>query len=549
MFQRRLPTLRARHTTIALAALAALTYCSTARALGPDSPEVKATIERGIQYLEGASYGAIGGKALLGLTMVKYGKDDGHPKVTEAVNAISNAMKDPKTYSDSIYGTGISIMFLVALDPEEHRSLIADLVQSLHYRQKTDGAWGYPVGGDRNPEDCDTSMTQYAVLGLWEAQEQAGAGSPVEVWDRIAQWLIRTQDPGGGFGYQGKPSTKVGDKVKQSGVKDSMVVAALGSMYIVRNQLGLSELKKAEDDDTPPELQPYESEEARRERIKTELHPRLFAQALIYGNRWMAQNYAIENPKGWLYYYLYALERYESLKAADRGVEDVKENNPSWYDRGARFLIRKQQPNGAWGSKEDGSMDVPDTCFAILFLLRSTQKSLEKTGLIKYQAGISAGGRGLPKVADVRVRDGNVVVKPLTGSVRDLLQIVQQPDHADYDAALEGLRDLIQTGDHASLDPYLSEFRKLATTGARPVRLVSVQVLGMGRDLDNVPTLIAALNDGDLSIALAARDALRAVSRSGETDSALKLTEAQRAEEVSKWKDWYLAIRPDTVLD
>ena len=62
-----------------------------------------------------------------------------------------------------------------------------------------EGYWTYPVtarAGDRG----DTSITQYALLGLWDA-ERHGVSIPNAVWDRAASWLVATQDSDGAFWY------------------------------------------------------------------------------------------------------------------------------------------------------------------------------------------------------------------------------------------------------------------------------------------------------------------------------------------------------------
>ena len=143
----------------------------------------------------------------MGLAWAKHGEDPAHPQIADAVRAIQSALrKGPQQFRAGIYDTGIAIMFLVAVDPSRYRFEIESLVESLHLRQKTDGAWGYPPEHPTHGATCDTSMTQYAVLGLWEAEDQAGVETPRLVWDRVARWLLLTQDSSGGFGYQGKPA-------------------------------------------------------------------------------------------------------------------------------------------------------------------------------------------------------------------------------------------------------------------------------------------------------------------------------------------------------
>ena len=86
-------------------------------------------------------------------------------------------------------------------------------------------------------ETGDTSMTQYGVLSSWEAT-QAGFTVPIESIEGVATWLLRTQDPSGGFGYQGNVGNG-GGLVQQSDVKLSMTAAGLGSLCICASLLGL----------------------------------------------------------------------------------------------------------------------------------------------------------------------------------------------------------------------------------------------------------------------------------------------------------------------
>ena len=52
-----------------------------------------------------------------------------------------------------------------------------------------------------------------------------------------------------------------------------------------------------------------------------------------------------------------------------------------WYPLGARHLIDEQKPDGSWWTgipgeqwKQAGDIETADTCFAILFLTRSTPR-------------------------------------------------------------------------------------------------------------------------------------------------------------------------------
>ena len=82
------------------------------------------------------------------------------------------------------------------------------------------------------------------------------------------------------------------------------------------------------------------------------------------GMAWIFSRWSVsENPNlgtSHLYYYLYALERVGVLSGR-RYIGDR-----DWYKEGAVFLLKKQNPSGAWGN------DVINTAFALMFLKRST---------------------------------------------------------------------------------------------------------------------------------------------------------------------------------
>jgi hypothetical protein len=244
-----------------------------------------------------------------------------------------------------------------------------------------------------------------------------------------------------------------------------------------------------------------------------------------------------------LQYYLYTLERYESFRELQTGFE---EQEYAWYDDGVRLLMRTQSPNGYWKSINP---EVVDTAFAVLFLMRSTQKSLGKAGLLK--AGTLVGGRGLPKdLTAAQMRDGVVVPKPLAGPAEKLLSVLDNPDDPSYLAAVEGFRELTLQADEATLNRQAVRLRKLAGGEEPEARLAAVIALARTRDLDNVPTLIYALSDPDPQIVNAALEGLRFVSRKfrGLGDATIK-DESSRKATIDRWKAWYRTVRPEADFD
>ncbi|MHC4778502.1 MAG: DUF4159 domain-containing protein, partial [Planctomycetota bacterium] len=95
-------------------------------------------------------------------------------------------------------------------------------------------------------------------------------------------------------------------------------------------------------------------------------------RAVNDGLAWLTHHYTVkENPghprgeSGWVYYYLYGLERACVLaKARNLGTHD-------WYREGAEWLMGNQEADGSWIKLSAGSY-LPGTGFALLFLTKAT---------------------------------------------------------------------------------------------------------------------------------------------------------------------------------
>src|SRR5687767_8702406 len=136
------------------------------RGVTPESPEVKAVIEKGLKYLEGATDERLGAKCLIGLSFLKNGRDDRHPQVASALKACQEFAANPGSVKSSFgaeednYSVGLAIIFLLEQDPQKNRAAAQKVLDYLMSRQMSNGAWSYPG----NPAG-DTSQTQYAALG------------------------------------------------------------------------------------------------------------------------------------------------------------------------------------------------------------------------------------------------------------------------------------------------------------------------------------------------------------------------------------------------
>ena len=325
-------------------------------ALTPESPAVKAAIEKAVAFLESpaANDGRVGAQALVGLVFLKNHADPKHPRIVEAVAAIQGAVKghDPAQVNLDIYSAGLAIIFLVTLDPSAYSSEISVLLEYLKLKQKPHGGWGYP-----EKETGDTSMTQYGVLSAWEAT-QAGFKIPPESIEAVTTWLLKTQDPSGGFGYQGTVS-KTSGLVKQNEVRHSMAAAGLGSLYICADLLGLVPRAEKRDEDLPSALHEVKGQPppaAAGPNPKTKIDPRRVKDAEARGNRWLGGHYDMRRKEWWTFYYLYAYERYASFRELSEGqvgpgtqVVYRRRPLPASHSSDRRKLDHGEEPRGHYG--------------------------------------------------------------------------------------------------------------------------------------------------------------------------------------------------------
>jgi hypothetical protein len=539
-----------RKQNLITAALVAVVLFAPALVSGvtPDSPEVKALLDKAFKYLETANDGRLGGRCLIGLCFVKRGEHESHPQVQAAVDACRAAMAANPTGkqvgNEYVYSIGLAIVFLCELNPSKYQAEIHYFLTSLQSVQRLYGGWGYPLDHPQWSKSADTSMTQYGVLASWEAKRH-GFVVPIDSIERVCGWLMRTQDPSGGWGYQGKdsdPNESGGFPLrKQSDVRQGLSAAGLGSVLICGDLLGLSTLPKYDEEDgnLPPALKPVQDEPDQKP-LTQKITARALRQTQRRGLGWWSGNYKIDVPNFPLYY-LYALERFRSFHELATGQHP---REPGWYNDGYRYLKRKQKDDGSW---DGGAGPAPDTSFGILFLMRSTKKSIEKTK--GYDAGTLAGGQGLPrKISDARLREGRIVDKPVSGSVPALLDILAHPDHPDF-ADLADDPENIAAGladeQGAARDEHLAAVRRLATQGPSASRRGAVRVLAKLREMSNVPTLIAALADSDWKVVYLADQALRSISRRVGIQTIIELPdETARKAAIAYWKQWYAESHP-----
>jgi hypothetical protein len=223
---------------------------------------------------------------------------------------------------------------------------------------------------DGPAQRSDNSNCQYAALGM-RACHDAGIVFPKAEIERCRQYWIATQHPGEKGAAKDRPAIASGGNSVPVGdprgwcysdgqgsdcghggnAYGSMTAGAIGAICIFDYMLG-KDWKK----DKP----------------------------VLDGLAWLDKNWSVtENvgpaetakgqPTGWLYYYLYALERTGML------YDTALIGNHDWYLDGARQLLAAQKPDGSWDASHF-KHPTWDTCFAILFLKRATKRLVASTG-------------------------------------------------------------------------------------------------------------------------------------------------------------------------
>lgn len=540
LFQTHSGLAKASPAGIVLCAAIFLAFCAPARAqYAPEHPEVRAAIDAGLQYLQESYQNETraGGRALAGMAIVKGTGDADNKVVLECVKATREAYREYSTadkYGDEgMYDMGLCTLFLITADPIRYRRDIDGWMRLLEKWQKPHGGWGYHAR-----ESGDTSMTQYGVLACWEAHQAKIPVSP-RMANGALSWLLRTQDPSGCFGYQGTLAPSYDQLVQQYEMRITMAAAGLGSVYVLADLFGANG-RQTDDNGLPPALKPVGGEDAAAaagENLKAPVAREYIERAKQRGDAWFAANYSIES-KQWQYYYLYALERYQSFREL---AENRTDPSPRWYNDGVAYLL-KNQSSGSWA--ESGG-NVVDTSFALLFLMRSTRKSIQKAR--DFGAGLMLSGRGIPKDTDrLTVRDGQVVSLEEVRLTQQLIDAVGSPESINNAETLDAISQLPPKESRVLATQHAEKLRAMLRGDSPEAKVTVAKTLGRSGDLSNVPALILLLSDENAAVVLEARDALRRLSRRfdgfGLTEES---GEVERDKAIQAWKDWYRQIEPD----
>src|SRR5690348_2228841 len=224
------------------------------------------------------------------------------------------------------YEAGAAAMALATQDPVANRGYLSMIASWLLAHQNANGSWDY-AGRDHG----DTSITQYAVLGLWEA-ENSGVEIPPATWERIATWIMSTQYGDGGWVYHKDEAPQYPETV-------AMAAAAVGSLLICHRQL---ERFRPDRRSTSPLLTSLAAEAGAD--FKPTISFQDLESSIRRGMSWISNHFTTSPPTAGQtpYYMLYGIERIGAL--ADRQTI----GRLDWFEKGRAFIRSTQRPGGAW---------------------------------------------------------------------------------------------------------------------------------------------------------------------------------------------------------
>ena len=187
-----------------------------------------------------------------------------------------------------------------------------------------------------------------------------------------------------------------------------------------------------------------------------------------------------------------------------------------------------------------------NTVWAMLFLTKSTAKSLNRMKVQRLGAGTLLGGRGLPSdLSSMTVAGGRVVSRPMNGAIEGMLAVLEDPRAQEADAAVSGLVDRYFREGPEVLRPFKPRFRRMLNDRDPGVRGVAAWALAHTGDMDVVPVLIDALRDADEEVVKAARMGLQVLSRKIDgLGPPSPSTPEERVAAAERWRNWFSVVRP-----
>lgn len=524
----------------------------------PSHPLVVELVKRGIGYLSQNTDNAHaeGGDILVALAIFKADLDmQDHPRVKKGVAAaksLAARMAQGKFQwgHDSMYVVPLAAMLLTTIDPVEYAREITTIRDVLLACQRPNGGFGYMNDSPYKASGSgDLSQTQYVMLSFW-SMHQANIELPPDAVKRCLLFLAAAQTNDGGWPYQFPEPGNAGTVAGQaSGATHSLTAAGLSAFLIAGDILGLfrSKLSQEQDDEgiVPAAFQRVDPDDKKR-KSTSGIDKSQVETVYKRGENWLRSHPYMR--AGWHYYYVYSKERFETFLEVARG-KPLK--SPDWYNEGVEVLASVQAPNGSWGSAGADADNTlgPEICtsFAILFLIRSTKKSIGE-----LYDDVLAGGFGLPSdPSSVVVKKGKLLNKSAATNIDDALKMLESEGVTEGEDALLPEKISLPRNPQERKQ-VMNRFARLLNSKDVRARRFAAKLVGRGDDLDFVPSLVFALSDPDTVTARNAEASLRLISRQLDTFWLPRegdINSVQRSDAILQWRKWYQSVRPDYRFD
>jgi hypothetical protein len=538
--------------TAVLLLLVALSAGTASAAEGRNStqvPRFDAAVERGVAFLRQKDELLHGAEHILvAYAYYKCGIPKTDPVIQGALAAAAGraapAGYTPVGAYDHIYGAGVDAMLLADLDKDRYVDNLQSIANYVQRTQRGNGSWS-----DSANAPGDVSMTQYAVLALWACQ-RAGAQVSPETVERAADWLLKSGNGDGGWGY--RPGTNQGPGAGRS--THNMTMAASGSLGICRimlhgsrpigkktekAELAFGALEKVEEEIEPGEVKP----------AFTGHNPAIDAGTLDgrvdRAFAWNMGNFQPVSRVEHNMYFYYCIER--AAAVGDLG----KINGVDWYVVYGDGLLTLQGQDGAFQTHTGPTVG---TALALLYYMRSTGQILKDL----YGRGQQRGDKGNP-FGDKKKAKEPSELDLLLASMENI--DFSKLDENDSSIADDVVLSVQSIDDPKKLVGEVDRLKKLIRHPNAQVRRSVYWALGRTGDFKLVPQMLEGIKDPNVDVNIEAEMALRFIARRpngfgmsldplaglGPTDppeQRLRNANDWRTKALKRWSDWYFANRP-----
>jgi hypothetical protein len=401
------------------AAAAIVAFALGGGAPGADQKAIQASIQKGIDRLwedqdpdSGAwRYNdketeikkddrAVGVTSLAALALFENGVLPSDPKLRKALKFV----RERCPLIEDTYSVSLATILLARVGQREDKDLLKENAQRLCNSQKETGGWHYTtprISRDKKKASDskglgDFSVTQFAVLGLWQAQ-RAGCGGKeaTEALRKLRMRLAWAQTENGGWNYPGVPdlggdshtmttagiymwlvSSANGIKTTRLANKPTLESPTSHPIFAIlqtaaeehKKSAAKSNQGKAKEADGPGGVDytyPTPSPPAIDVTVGSPLAEDQFLKKAMKRVGEHADAAVSNSGYGNWIYYLWSLQRLGVL------LGEEKFGKTAWYDAGCDALIKKQNEDGSFGPKEGSLTAKADSAFALLFLRKA----------------------------------------------------------------------------------------------------------------------------------------------------------------------------------